>query len=140
MKKTMAWRYEGRLNITVQTEEAPTKQEWTAYVETIRGLGDLRERRVLFYSYGGAPNPAQRAELLDVFKTRGASRTAVLTTSLLARAASMAVAWFNKDLKIFAIDGDQAAWDFLELTPEERGWVKSAVRELHRELGIAHAA
>lgn len=53
---------------------------------------------------------------------------------------SMAVAWFNKDLKLFPIDGDQAAWDFLELTPEERRWVKSAARELHRELGIARAA
>jgi hypothetical protein len=140
MKKTMAWGNEGRLTVVLHTAAPPAKEDWASFVTSTRALGDVRWRRVLVYSHGGSPDAVQRGALIECFKETGTARTAVLTKSSVHRVISVAVSWFNKDLKAFTFDEDELAWSFLDLTAAERRQVPVILAELTHQLGLVRAA
>ncbi len=129
----MGWRRMGRLCVTVHTEHPPTNEEWAAYVEQAGEYRPLQDQRVLVVSAGGAPDGKQRKLMVDVLQGARVP-VAILTNSLVMRAAGVAVSWFNPMLKVFGPDALDSATQYLDLTAWERRESESALKELQRGL------
>jgi hypothetical protein len=132
--RTMAWANEGQLSVTVHDERDPTRDEWDRYVADIRKLGTLAGRKVLVLSHGGGPNTAQRRVLIDAMKGQE-SKTAILTNSQLMRGVGIAVGWFNRQLRVFALNERDAAFAHLELNEGEKRRITATLARLEKELG-----
>lgn len=131
----MVWRRLGRFAVTVHSERAPLDEEWSRYVASAREYLPLVEQRILVISAGGAPNAAQRRQLVTLLEGALAP-TAILTGSWLMRGAGTAVSWFNPSLRVFGLDGLAQAMDHLQLNDTERKVGISYVQELQSRLGV----
>jgi hypothetical protein len=138
MTATMAWRFEGRLTVVVHGVKNPSNLEWQSMLrdETLRGA---RERGVtLVVSYGGGPDGHQR-ELLGKQIGNKPAPTCIMTGSVLVRAITAALLFFNRTMKVVGLDESARAYDVLELSREERAAADRLRAELETELGIARA-
>ncbi len=132
----MAWRFEGRLTVVVHGARNPSNLEWQSMLrdETQRGA---RERGVtLVVSYGGGPDGHQR-DLLGKQIGNKPAPTCIMTGSALVRAITAALLFFNRTMKVVALDETARAYDFLQLSREERDAANRLRAELENELGIA---
>jgi hypothetical protein len=113
---------------------SPTDEEWTRVLAHY-GEAVALHPRILILTMGGAPNAAQRARLSEA---HGKSRPpmAVLTRSVVSRAAGTAYSWFNPRLKMFAPDQLDDALVHLGATDEEAVELRALVGELGVELGV----
>jgi len=93
------------------------------------------ELRVVVFSYGGAPDGAQRLQLSSMVEG-GNFRVplALVTDTMLVRAMVGALRWFNPAIRAFGLSDARAAYDFLGLTPDERERVTAIRAELESEL------
>jgi hypothetical protein len=125
--------------VFVHSEESPSNREWSTLMDAFRNATNLRRIRVLVFTYGGAPNARQRAELNDVL---GGVRppVAVVTPSTLARAVCTAIGWFQPRLRAFAPEELEAALDYLDANEADRKVLTRMLRELRLELGHLSAA
>lgn len=119
--------------IYVHTAQAPTDEEWDNVLDHYRDASEFSQMRTLVRTQGGAPNPAQRARL-NIALGGKKVRIAVLTASTLARAAGIAVSWFNPNVRIYGPDDVEKGLDHLQVAPEDRAEIKRTLLELEKEL------
>jgi hypothetical protein len=131
----MLWRRLGRFVVTVHSGQEPSDEEWGRYLAQACDHLPLEEQRILVISGGGAPNAAQRRELVQLL---GGARTptAILTASWVMRGAGTAVSWFNPSLRIFGPNVLDQAMDYLQLTPNERKLGLQLIQEFQRQLRV----
>ncbi|HTQ04403.1 MAG TPA: hypothetical protein VMI54_11120 [Polyangiaceae bacterium] len=134
----MAWRFEGRLTVVVHGPKNPSNLEWQSMLrdETQRGR---QERGVtLVVSHGGGPDGRQR-ELLGQQIAGKPAPTCIMTASVLVRAITAALLFFNRTMKVVGLDETQRAYDFLDLSRDERTAADRVRAELEAELGLGPA-
>lgn len=119
--------------VYVHDERSPTDEEWEQALSHYREAPDPTLVRALVLTAGGAPNAKQRSRLNQVAGTSCA--IAVLTPSPIARAAGVAVAWFNPRVRIFGRSEVEEALDHLAVSSERRPVLRRLLAELERELG-----
>jgi hypothetical protein len=119
--------------VFVLSRQAPTDAEWDEMLVIYRQLARPTLPCALVYTAGGAPNAKQRASLRDV----GSARIAVLTASAVARAAGVAVSWFNPEIRIYGPHDVEKALNHLDVPEAERRELRQALAELQRALGLA---
>ncbi len=134
-RKTIASRRVGNVVIHVHSETNPSDTEWDALLGLYRPPADVTKLCTLVFTAGGAPNASQRAKMNTEFSGH-AGRTAVLTGSVLARAAGTAVSWFRPQLRIFGPDDTQQAFQHLNVDADTRAMILLALAELKAELNI----
>jgi len=139
--RALEWFVDGRLSVLVSSEKDPSDGEWDAYLDVLQHWGRPGEQRVLVVTLGGGPTTMQRARLMEMVRRNQlpehAGRSAVVTSSLIARGIATAVSWFYSAIKSFALDDLEGAMEYLELRPEERGIARAAVRRLARALQVS---
>lgn len=131
----MAWRFEGRLTIIVHGPRNPSNLEWQSMLRDGIALDRIENGRTVVISYGGGPDGQQR-ELLTQHMAKRPAPTAILTKSALVRAITAALLFFNRSMKVFGLDEQDRAAEFLGLSPDERDLVGRTRRELETELGL----
>jgi len=117
----------------------PDDAEWQAYAHTVAGIAKQAQERgstlkfIVFADENG-PNAKQRAAFVE--QLRGlATRTAVVSSSLLARNIITAFGWLNFSVKGFAPTNLTAAASYLELTQNTIGAVIEKARTLAPSIG-----
>jgi hypothetical protein len=128
----LVWRFEGRLGIAVHSASDPSNLEWKGYLRDTLAQPTPSMLRVLVISHGGGPNGSQRKELTEML--RKPVPTAFLSDRLLARALVNTMSWFNPTMRAFELQEDLAAFEFLELTEEERQSARRLRKELEQQL------
>jgi hypothetical protein len=129
----MAVRLRGNLVVMAHGPNPPADDEWAAMLEQVGPL-QMDRVKVLVCSFGGAPNTLQRGSLRDVMG-EAKPHIALLTTSVMARAAGVAIAWFQPHFKALAIDNLEAAYEHLQVPAADRPWVKASLVAVCGELG-----
>jgi hypothetical protein len=135
MQRTMAWRFEGRLAIVVHGPKNPSNLEWQSMLRDESAMRHLESARTLIVSYGGGPDGHQRQLLAQQIATKPVP-TCILTKSPMVRAITAALLFFNRTMKVFGLHEQERAYEFLELSPQEREAAARVRRELERELGL----
>jgi len=131
--KTSAARVVGRYCIVVHASEAPMDDEWAQLLEVQLGALSDGAIRVLVATDGGAPNASQRALLTS--RAAGLKMiVAVLTPSVIARAAAVAIRLFQPDIRILPRHEVEKALDHLDVLERDRPALRSALQEMRSEL------
>jgi hypothetical protein len=136
MAANVAWRFEGRLSVVVHGPGNPTSLEWGRFLRAAVDSGAGVQSRNLVVSYGGRPDGEQRKQLAEMLKGRAAP-TAIMTNSALVRAAVLAINFFNRHMKSFAIDDFEGACSHLGLSAAERERARAFRSELLTDLGLS---
>jgi len=131
--KSYVARKVGNTMVYVHAEASPTDAEWEAGLTFFKDAPDVSRCSALVYTHGGAPNASQRARLNAVLGSSKV-RIGVLTASAAARAAGVAVRWFNPELSIFGPEDVEAALDHIRAPLEQRGELKRTLSDLKKEL------
>lgn len=131
----MAWRFEGRLTVVVHGHNNPSNLEWQSMLRDETARGRSENGRTLIVSHGGGPDGRQRELLTQQMTTRPAP-TCIMTASPLVRAITAALLFFNRGMKVVALDERERAYDFLGLSGTERTTADRLRRELEAEIGI----
>jgi len=130
----MGFRTVGDIVVVRHTKEAPTGDEWNAFIGRCRRTLDRYDKmRGLIISEGGGPNSDQRGDVNELLAGRP-QRVAVLNRSRWVRGVVTALSWFNPEIRAFALDQTDAAFEHLHLTTAERDAVAAALREITSEL------
>jgi hypothetical protein len=106
-------------------------------MSTLSKMSHARNRIVVF-SAGGGPTPTQRKELEDLTATKAEDlRVAIITASRVARGIVTAIRWYRGDSNVaFDPKNVDLAFNFLELTAEEREFVLAYTFAMGDRLGI----
>ena len=131
----MSWRFEGRLIVVVHGPKNPSNLEWQGMLTDEAVRGDHENGRTLVVSYGGGPDGHQR-ELLAQQISRNPTPTCIMTKSVLVRAITAALLFFNRSMRVFGLEERESAYDFLGLSAPERATADRVRRELEAELGL----
>lgn len=131
----MLWSNEASLAITVHTAMSPTNHEWDAYLADIRGLGPLRDRKVVVVSFGGGPNGAQRRRLIDQLSGQS-TRTVIFTDNAVMRGIGIAVSWFNRSLRVFGMEDRNKGYSYLGLSDDEVQKADATIQRLSEALEV----
>jgi hypothetical protein len=123
--------------VFVHGPQAPTDEEWEEVLDSYRGKPEQPSFRSLVYTAGGAPSATQRARLREV--SQGRARIAVLTASAVARAAGIAVGWFNPQIQIYGLKDIEKALDHLHVPVAQRSELRQALTDLQSALGLVAA-
>ncbi len=127
------------LVVAVFTDDSPAPAEWQVYLDAMRKLNP--GYRMAIFSAGGGPNTMQRGDLEKLTEGLGPDspkeRVAVITVSRLARGIVTAIRWFNREIKAFEPGDREAAFEFLELSKEERTNVLRLAKAMAGELGVS---
>ncbi len=135
----MAWRFEGRLAVVVHGPKNPSNLEWQSLLRDEAQRGRQERGVTLVVSHGGGPDGHQR-ELLGKQIANKAAPTCVMTRSVLVRAITAALLFFNRTMTVVGLDEAERAYDFLDLSRDERAAADRIRAELEAELGVAPAA
>jgi len=107
--------------------------EWGQLLEVQLGALSDGAIRVLVATDGGAPNASQRALLTS--RAAGLKMiVAVLTPSVIARAAAVAIRLFQPDIRILPRHEVEKALDHLDVLERDRPALRSALQEMRSEL------
>jgi hypothetical protein len=137
--KTMLWSFDETLHIIVHSEAAPTDEEWDAYLADFPAGQKLTQYRTIVYSLGGGPNGHQRSRLVHLVRGR-APRAALLTASALMRGIGTAVSWFIRTLRVFSLEDRAAAFEYLEMSPDEMRRANATIDRFVHDLGAPNEA
>lgn len=137
MAKTMHWRaVPGVVHIVVHADEAPSDEEWEAYLEDATSHAkDIKG--LLVYTQQHGPSAAQRARSSEAFSAIGADfNTAIMAGSRLVMGMVTALSWvIGSRVKAFSTRDFESAADYLELSGEERIQARVVLRQLARSAG-----
>jgi hypothetical protein len=117
----------------VHSEKPPTDTDWEQVLSLYRNAPDRVATRSLICTLGGAPSAKQRAAL-NALLADSKPLMAVLTRSTLARAAGVAISWFNPRFKIFDLDDLSGALTHLGISARQREQVVRTLDTLRAEL------
>lgn len=129
--RSFASRTVGNYMVFVHGTLAPSPSEWSSVIDSLRAHSSLSALKILVFTEGGAPNAAQRADLTAVLANKKLP-IAVLTTSVIARAAGTALTWLNPGFRVFGPSDFDKALDYLGASGAERRSLRDAVEELKR--------
>ncbi len=131
--RSLAVRPFGSFIVIVHGSLAPSLDEWHRLLGLFRTHQNLSVLRTLVCTEGGAPNAAQRADLGAVL---GSVKMpiAVVTESIIARGAGVALSWLNPALRVFGPKDFDGALDHLGATGNDGRTLRTIVDELRREL------
>lgn len=121
--QTIAFRMLGDdLMVFMSGEASPSENEWSDYLRTLDGAAQHARQngsllRFFIFVDEGAPNAKQRGSVVEILRDVRA-RSAVITTSNLARHVITVFGWFGLKLRGFAPNQLNAALEYLELSPE----------------------
>jgi hypothetical protein len=131
--KTCAARVVGRYCIIVHSKEAPSEEEWKQLVDVQMSAPNDGAIRLLVWSDGGAPNASQRAAL--TVRAAGLRMiAAVLTPSIIARAAATAIRLLQPDVRILSPNALDKAFEFLDVPQRERAQLTSSLHDVRNQL------
>jgi hypothetical protein len=137
---TMAYSVVGEdLVVFVCARDVPAEPEWQGYTRAIEPLvRRLRaEGKMIKFAVitdEGGPNAKQRAAVVDLLNGV-ATRTAVISQSLITRNLITAFGWLNFSVKGFGPTQFSAAASYLDLSPEQRGTVVARAAALAQSIG-----
>jgi hypothetical protein len=127
-------RLEG-LMCLIHDDRQPSMEDWKVYVQAlVEAVSEHAVRRLLVVSRGGGPNAAQRKLLVrDIVPALGgeawALRTAVCTSSPLARGITVALGWISTgNLTGFGYDERRRALEFLEIPIDRHAAVLAEIK------------
>jgi hypothetical protein len=135
--KSMVCRAVGTLVVSVHSAQAPTEEEWSAYLALCRTVQGRGFQGVLVVTAGGGPNTKQRKTTREVFG-EGPVPTAVVSDAHVIRGIVTAFSWFNKGIRAFAFNqgaGLSDALKYLDVEGALADRVLLQLTEMHRELG-----
>lgn len=124
----MLFRLNGSVMVIRQGTEAATEHEWRGLLTEL-GQQDFTKLRVLIATDGGGPSAEQRASLKVIMAGRSV-RTAVVSDSIKVRFTIATIALINREHHGFSNRELSQAYDFLQLTPAQRGDTERALRQL----------
>jgi hypothetical protein len=130
----MRWALSGSVFVIVHGPKPPTDAEYQATLQAYgKHLG--RFRGILIHSDGGAPNSAQRKQTTDFWEGRNLPKTAIMTSSSIARGVMTALNWFFPQKLKAVKEGDfLTAFEYLEVPSVERALAEQTVARLRNEL------
>jgi hypothetical protein len=136
-RATFAYEVVQRVHVAVHSAQAPSDEEWQAY------MADIGQRLPQFdavYSFaqGVGPSGAQRKMSVDFWKKQARQLPiAVVTPSLLVVRAAGALRWFMpSQIKAFIPRDKDKAFDYLKLTAAQRQSVERTVAALLSRQGL----
>src|SRR5688572_20264662 len=129
---SMSARIVGGFAVFVHSNRAPTDDEWEQALELHRRGGGNIVLPTLVYTEGGAPNASQRVRL-NALVTTSKPRVAVMTPSVLARAAGGALALINSNTRVFGPDQLDRALDHIGASGTSRELLRRTLEELRIE-------
>jgi hypothetical protein len=115
----------------------PTEADWGRLLEWYRAPGML-DLSVFVHTTGGAPNPTQRRALTRAFG-RQEPRIAVVTPSLAARVAGVALSWFNSGVRIFGPHEMDRALAHVGAAGSDAELVRAWAERIQRHFGLVAA-
>jgi hypothetical protein len=128
MTARMLFRTSGRVTVVQQGAHAAHDDEWMAFLKDL-SKRDLSKHRVLIFSAGGGPTASQRVPLKALMAGRS-MRTAVVSDSIKVRFIIATIALINSEHHGYTRRELGKAYDFLELTAEERTECTSIAKQL----------
>jgi hypothetical protein len=131
------WQASKRYMVTVHLFGTPPDDVFDACVQAHREH-DIRGELV-YTANDASLKPLQRKALIDYANSAPDYRAAVIISSALPRGVVTALSWFYKGLKAFRPDQADAACDFLGMSPEEKAWAQSTLKELLAQGGAKAA-
>ena len=135
--RTMAFQRVGRVFVLAHPLQAPSPQEWQAYIDAVRSQPNVEEMRTLVVTEGGGPDSVQRGHLNEALGGRP-TRVAILSPARGVRMVVTALSFFNPLIRAFLPDQIAAALDHLDLDANERRLALDAVPVLRRLLAAGH--
>jgi hypothetical protein len=135
----MVFREVSALIVSVHSAEAPTDEDWSAYLQLCRRKMARERLGALAVTAGGGPNSKQRAALQELLRG-GPVPGAVVTDSPVVRGIVTALGWFNPAIRGFAFNrgaGIHDALTYLGVDGLVAERVLIEIRAMQRELGLA---
>ncbi|MGC4120071.1 MAG: hypothetical protein QM765_36925 [Myxococcales bacterium] len=134
MPKTMEHRVDGELFILVHGKGAPSDRDWGAYLQDVRAwAGAIEQMKTMVVTCGGAPTTAQRNRLNAILSGRS-TRVSVMSSSLLARGATLALGWLNPGIRVFSPQNHRRAFDHLFIEADRRKRVLGLIAQMEKAL------
>ena len=127
------FRVTGSVMVIRQGTEPANEHEWRGLLTEL-GQRDLTKLRVLIATDGGGPSAEQRSSLKVTMAGRSV-RTAVVSDSMKIRFTIATIALINREHHGFSNRELSQAYEFLQLTPAERGDTEDTLRQLGNLLG-----
>jgi hypothetical protein len=124
----MAHELIGDLAIALHTVAAPSREEWAAFMESIRAVPPAR-LRVLAVTDGGGPSTVQRSEFVKYLAGEKV-RIAVMSDALVVRGIVTALSWFTDKIEIFSPDHFAEATAHLDISSTRHDVVKERLRAM----------
>lgn len=122
---------------------APSESEWNEYVLLLSSAAERlrplqRPLRFMVFVDDSPPNAKQRAAVIDALGEL-TSKTAVVTTSVLARNLITVFSWLGLNLKAFSPSDLERVRDYLDLPPAYLEQAMDAARALAPTIGGVRA-
>lgn len=135
MRPTFHYRLAQRVHVAVHGPEAPSDDEWSAYLDDIAARLS-RIDGIYVRTHGGDLTGEQRRRSVEFWRHSSTQpRIAVVTSSRLVVRVSGALRWFMpSQIKTFLPSQTEDAFAYLELDETQRGAVSRTVEELERLL------
>jgi hypothetical protein len=129
MNRNQIVRKVGSVVFVVETGQTPSDSEWSEFLDVLRKSKGEMKFRILISTSGGAPNPVQRKQLAEAI-AGVRFRVAVVSDNISARFVASTIALFHRDHRSFSRSEIAAAYDHLQLNPQEREIAETTIREL----------
>src|SRR5262245_26806804 len=117
--KNLAFKVIGNWIISVHNENPPTNAECQSGIDALKKV-DANRVRMLTFTKGGAPTPAQRKLLNEALQGRE-MQTAIVSDAHLVRGIVTAMSWFNARIKAFSSDAVEDAFHYVGIPPSQFG-------------------
>jgi hypothetical protein len=128
-------RHRGAYLLLVHGADTPTDREWDDYLrDAEQWLPETTGQLVL--TDGGGPTSGQRRALKEMLSRIGhpAFRTAVLSSSLLARGIVLAINLFTPRIRAFQSDATDEALDYVRALRADRADLIGELTRMHADL------
>jgi hypothetical protein len=129
---TLQYEKSGQTLLVVHTSEAPTDDDWDAWLER---MGQLDYKNILIVSRGGGPTATQRRKTNKFWVGKKVPKFALVTTSRFVIGIVKAFNWFLDDqLKPFHPDHLERAFEYIEVPEHERDALRMTAELLAKQL------
>jgi len=119
-----------------QSAEEGTEQDWSEFLGVLaaqrREFGP-DELRILVYTDGGSPNPAQRKRLAQTLEGYH-PRVAIVSDSVKVRFSGALIALFQRNFRQYSVDEMKLAYGHLKLSPTQCESAEKIMRVLEAQL------
>jgi hypothetical protein len=124
----------GDLGVALHTDENPSREEWDAWMESVRKVPST-QLRVLAVTDGGGPNTMHRGQFVK-YLGGAKARIAVVTDAFVIRGIVTALSWFTDGIQIFVPEKLDDAMAHLDLSKEQRELASERLREMAGALPV----